>query len=250
MLPRIPFQLSLRSGRSGNWKNLTFRRDSRHSPHHECSIFSPTCFLSLLPFPRAHGGGIPPLWSPMEWCSSPEGGTYPPFATAAELYDPATGTWMITGSPIAPHRVDATATLLPNGKVLVAGGSEGNDELSSAELYDPSTATWSATGDMTTPRSVHSATVLPDGDVLVAGGFVDSLTITATAEIYHTATGQWTATGSLTDARYSHTATLLPNSTVLVAGGYNGGALASGELYDPVSGNWMATGSLAEARSL
>jgi len=56
MLPRIPFQLSLRSGRSGNWKNLTFRRDSRHSPHHECSIFSPTCFLSLLPFPRAHRG--------------------------------------------------------------------------------------------------------------------------------------------------------------------------------------------------
>ena len=75
---------------------------------------------------------------------------------------------MITGSPIAPHRVDATATLLPNGKVLVAGGSDGNDELSSAELYDPSTATWSATGNITTPRSVHSATVLPDGDVLVA----------------------------------------------------------------------------------
>src|SRR2546430_11893193 len=57
---------------------------------------------------------------------------------------PATGTWMITGSPIAPHRVDATATLLPNGKVLVAGGRDGNDELTSAELYDPPTATWSA----------------------------------------------------------------------------------------------------------
>src|SRR2546430_11312928 len=85
---------------------------------------------------------------------------------------PATGTWMITGSPIAPHRVDATATFLPNGKVLVAGGSDGNDELRSAELYDPSTATWSATGDITTPRSVHSAPAFPHGDVLVVGGFV------------------------------------------------------------------------------
>ena len=117
------------------------------------------------------------------------------------------------------HRTpDHTATLLPNGKVLVAGGYNGG-ALTSAELYDPASGTWTATGSLNTARYDHTATLLPNGKVLVAGGISNGSDLTS-AELYDPASGTWTATGSLNTARYEHTATLLPNGKVLVAGGY------------------------------
>src|SRR5204863_449474 len=103
-----------------------------------------------------------------------------------------------------------TATSLPNGKVLVAGGYDGVNYLSSAELYDPASGTWTATGGLGTARFVHTATLLPNGKVLVAGG-LDSSGILASAELYDPASGTWTATGDLGTTREDHTATLLPN---------------------------------------
>ena len=133
----------------------------------------------------------------------------------------------------ATGRYYHTATLLPNGKVLVAGGNftGTGGALASAELYDPASGTWTATGSLATARYAHTATLLPNGKVLVAGGVGTSSTSLTSAELYDPASGSWTATGSLATARGGHTATLLPNGKVLVAGGSNGSALASAELY-------------------
>ena len=122
-----------------------------------------------------------------------------------------------TGS-LATARLNHTATLLPNGKVLVAGGLRGGT-LASAELYDPANGTWAATGSLATARYCHTATLLPNGKVLVAGGRDSSLNTLASAELYDPTSGTWTTTGSLATARYSHTATLLPSGKVLVVGG-------------------------------
>ncbi len=166
-----------------------------------------------------------------------------------ELYDPASGTWTETDFKRGDNE---TATLLPNGKVLLAGGRAQFDVSGSAQLYDPASETVAATGSLVTARAWHTATLLANGKVLVTGGGT-GVTITSgpltSAELYDPASGTWTATGSLSAVRYSSTATLLPNGKVLVAGGSNSsGYLASAELYDPENGTWTPTGSLGNAR--
>ena len=142
------------------------------------------------------------------------------------------GSSTFTGTgPLTTARDYHTATLLPNGRVLVSGGSSGTAALPSAELYDPATGTWTAAGTLGTPRYNHTATLLPDGRVLVSGGYSGTAALTS-AELYDPATGIWSVTGSLGTPCDYHTATLLPNGRVLVSGGYNGTAvLPSAELY-------------------
>jgi uncharacterized delta-60 repeat protein len=173
-------------------------------------------------------------------------------AKSAEVYDPATGAWTLTGSLRVAHGRH-TATLLLNGKVLVAGGSFAQSggivlQASPPELFDPATGTWSPAGTLPDGRIGHQATLLASGRVLVTGGSTVSLlpSVLRRTDVYDPATGTWARSGDLTVARFLHTATLLPNGRVLAAGGA-GPAVPSGtsEQYDPVTGAWTQAASMA-----
>ena len=173
-------------------------------------------------------------------------GTYHVVATSvADASKSATAAVTVVQSGFTPtgsmtlDRVGHTATLLPNGQVLIAGPD------SSAELYDPAAGSFARTGNMGTFHAYHTATLLPNGTVLIAGGF------SATAEVYDPATGLFTPTGSMATQREAHTATLLPNGTVLIAGGFSATTeLTTAEVYDPATGSFMPTGSMAFPRSV
>ncbi len=144
-------------------------------------------------------------------------------------------------------RANHTATLLTNGKVLIAGGWVDIDaRTATAELYDPDSRTFTPAGEMTMPRSHHTATLLPDGRVLIAGGSSITglgLVPTNTAEIYDPSTGTFAATGNMIGNHACQQANLLGNGKVLIAGGTGIGADQPGaELYDPATGTFAVTG--------
>ena len=162
----------------------------------------------------------------------------------------ANSAWKNTGNLNTARYLD-TATLLPNGKVLVAGGDAGwdNPTVNSAELYDPVSGTWSYTGSLNIGRESHTATLLPNGKVLVAGGWNDLNGPLDSAEIYDPSNGTWSSAANLNTVRFWHTATLLQNDKVLVVGGSDENApLKSAEIYDPATGMWSVTGSIIAAR--
>ena len=135
----------------------------------------------------------------------------------------AQGAAWITNTPMTSQLYWHTATLLPSGEVLVAGGYDNNPaSTTNAERYNPTAKTWTVTGGMNDARAVFTATSLTNGQVLVAGGLfyqAGNPETLGSAELYNPETGIWTMTGSMATARYGHTATVLPNGQVLIAGG-------------------------------
>jgi hypothetical protein len=170
-----------------------------------------------------------------------------------------TGLWSRAAS-LATGREEHTATVLRNGKVLIAGGTDGRGKvLASAELYDPVRNRWTSAGSMAATRIDHTATLLPSGKVLVAGGVVlpypaPSL---ASAELYDPSTNAWSMAAPMIESRTRHTATLLPDGRVLVVGGqrfdfHDGGLFpgrpTSAEIYDPRANRWSSTTPLGASR--
>ena len=166
-----------------------------------------------------------------------------------ELYTPVSGVWIAAANLVNP-RYGHTATLLPNGKVLVAGGASSSvTRLTSAELFDPATGLWATTGSMLSGHNRHTATLLPNGKVLVVGtGSIASNGLFHNAELYDPATGVWTPTGAVVTSRDFHGAVLLANGRVLVVGGVGSGPRTTAEIYDPTTNAWMATAPLISRR--
>ena len=182
---------------------------------------------------------------------------------SAELYDPVTGTWSVTGN-LNASRLAHTATLLPDGRVLIAAGYTNNwvpshggfavspTSLNSAELYDPATGTWSVTASLNTVSQVtqprccqmerfwsravttgQSMAIPPTLVIFLVGLRLAVPQYPNAAELYDAVTATWGVSASLNTARSGHTATLLPNGKYLVARGSSGNDfLSSAELFD------------------
>jgi len=209
-------------------------------------VIGGTLYLTR-PSQPAVGGPNPtpgPSSTPSE-SASPAATPSPPDLSSPSLVEVRAPSWTVTGSMMT-SRSDHTATLLPDGKVLVAGGitSPPGILLASAELYDPVTGAWTSTGAMSTPRYGHAATLLSDGKVLAVGGF-DKDGDLASAELFDPSTGTWATTGNMGTPRRHPSVLVLPDGRVLVAGGEG---LASAEVYDPVTGAWTETGSMHAPR--
>jgi hypothetical protein len=167
------------------------------------------------------------------------------------------GTFGPTGSMTIP-RVSHTATLLTNGKVLIAGGIQtvsnpGYSELvtATAELYDPATGAFTPTGSMSIGVYNHTATLLADGRVLITGGSIQAPQFgtmpTNTAEIYDPATGSFSP---ITPMIYDHAcqqALLLNSGQVLVVGGSDANSAGAGlpELFNPRTASFSPAGSFS-----
>jgi hypothetical protein len=158
-------------------------------------------------------------------------------------------------------RAGATGTVLPDGRVLVAGGTvkAGYWDTASAELYDPATNSWSPAAEMAHARMFHDAVALADGRVLVLGDAANGNDLGATglAEIYDPAANRWTPAAPMPLARGDAAVTRLRDGRVLYAGGIDTAAaqhgghdveLATADVYDPATDRWTPTGALHDTR--
>jgi hypothetical protein len=178
-------------------------------------------------------------------------------AAAAPALGQASGTWVTTGSMPGPSLGGYTATLLPNGQVLVAGGldSATNTAYATAFLYNPSTGTWTETGSLLTARYSHRAALLANGDVLVTGGQNNTGGTLADSELYNPSTGTWSKGATMVEGHHDHSMVLLSDGYMLVAGGYcsrtycgNGNPTYSADLYNPSTQKFVEAASMHEGR--
>ena len=179
----------------------------------------------------------------------------------SEIYDPASNTWA-QAAPIlhTGAHSGSSATLLPDGRVLVIGGADVNDNFVRAQVYDPQANVWTLVEPAGPMRYIHSAAALPDGRVLVAAGVDDLFLMTSSrfADIYDPVTGRFIAASLAPSARAMHAATSLADGRLLLSGGWSSSfvvgaygrfhTLASADLFDPATGQWSSLPDLFERR--
>lgn len=172
-----------------------------------------------------------------------------PVERSAELLHTETGRSDMTG-PMSEARVSHMATLLKDGRVLVAGGWTGSKTTATAEVFDPHTRAFSPAAAMATPRMDATATPLLDGSILVAGGAVALNRAITQAEVFDPAKGGFVAAGLMHEPRAHHAAVRLTDGRVLVVGGLRERhrATLSAELYDPATRTFTVTGTMRYAR--
>lgn len=157
---------------------------------------------------------------------------------------------VVAAARMSADRAAHTATALPDGRVLVAGGFVTKGAPTGAEVYEPEAGRFAPLPPMQTTRHSHTAILLADGRVLLAGGYGEGTSTLASAELFDPATNSFTPTGSLGVARAGHCAVRLEDGRVLVAGGVGAGwrFLSSAELYDPATGQFSPTDSMTVPR--
>jgi Galactose oxidase, central domain len=167
----------------------------------------------------------------------------------AELFDPVSNTFAPIRNLTEP-RNGHTATLLPSGLVLLAGGWGLRERLDTNDVFDPQTGQFTSIRRMAQPRAGHTATLLKNGSVLIAGGKSARDHLVVAAELYDAATGHFQLGSTLLEGRENHTATLLPDDRVLIVGGGDGQGrvLASAELYDLSTNQFTRAGSMSVPR--
>lgn len=177
-------------------------------------------------------GGVGPLAQPLASAElyNPATGMFTETGAMNVGRYPSTGTFSVVGS-LATGRESHTATLLPNGTVLIVGGIDAGGSLASAELYNVVTKTFTPAGNLATSRFFHTATLLATGNVLIAGGINTASGALSSTEIYNPAAGTITPGGNMATAREAHAATLMDNGQVLITGGAAATVLNTSELY-------------------
>ena len=153
---------------------------------------------------------------------------------------------------LSERRASHSATLLPNGKVVIIGGMQRNGVFfDSAEIFDPETNKFTVLkSKMSMARVGHTATLLPDGKILIVGGWSKGNAPEATAEMYDPQADSFVSVGNMVRRRSGQTATLLENGRILIAGGYDGSEnLNDTEIYDPRSKTFVLGGKMLNARS-
>ena len=169
------------------------------------------------------------------------------FMNSAELFDPSNGTYTDIAN-MNHYRSGHTATLLANGNVLLAGGSDANGSLAAAEIYNPVSNTFTVVGNMQLARQGHAAILLNDGTVMITGGYSTPGNYLASSEIFNPATNSFSSGPAMTAARAYHSMSSLAAGKLLVAGGYNSNSISTAEVYHPVSKIFYSVGSMNTPR--
>ncbi len=174
---------------------------------------------------------------------------------SAEIYDPADGAWHET-APLAAPRFLHTATILGDGRVLVAGGSNAaEDQIVATEIFDPADETWSPGPPLAEARVFHAAAALPDGGALVVAGKLANIKFLATSERTSPAADAFTASAALPESRTGVGLSVLPSGRLLASAGLHGSTsgfnlLDDAHVFDPAADTWSPIDGLATARVL